>query len=214
MMSRQRKSALRAAIAVTLIGSAYALADEVQPDKQSHTLNAAYGFTTSVICVATPPAPPGTQSIDPNTGAFLFGGEAVDATGGGTMTFKKDGTMTLEAPGNQLRRDKIFPGGIPFVDSIAGSCTGTYNITNDPKNGRHLIASYSCSLDEPTVDLKVAVGPVTWDAHIGPSANELHGFGPLNIQTIHAVRRSTGETLSEQQRICIQTVALDKLYDL
>jgi hypothetical protein len=214
MISRQRKSAIRVAIAVALMGSAYALADEVQSEKQLHTLNAAYGFTTSVICVATPPEPPGTQAIDPSTLAFPFGGEADDATGGGTMTFKKDGTMTLEAPGNQLRRDKIVPGGVPFVNSIAGSCTGTYNITDDPKNGEHLIASYSCSLDEPTVDLKVAVGPVTWDAHIGPHANELHGFGPLNIQTIHAVQRSTGQALFDEQRICIQTVALDKLYDL
>lgn len=211
MISRQRKSAIRAAIAVALMGSACAVAEDLQ-DNVLHTLNAAYGFTTQVICATTDPQPPGTASIDPNTGVFNVAGEAVNFTGGGVMTFTRDGKVTLLAPGVMLETKKIVPGGVPFTNSISGDCAGTYDITFDKTSGNTLNASYNCVLSAPTVGLKINVGPIIWNAHIGPFAHEIHGVAQPNVQTIQVALLSNGQVLAEEQRICEQTVALDKLF--
>jgi len=216
MISRQRKNAIRTAIAITLLGSAAAMANElsdgVKVDKNLRTLDAAYGFTTSVICATTDPQAPGTPSIDADTGTFLVGGEAVNFTGGGVMTFTRDGKVTLLAPGTQLETNKIIPGGVPFTTSITGTCAGNYNIQFDKTSGNTLNASYNCVLDVPTRGLKINVGPIIWAAHIGPFANEIHGVATQNVQTIQVALRANGQVVAEEQRICEQTVALDKLF--
>jgi hypothetical protein len=172
------------------------------------SLDGDYGLVTIVSCAYSTPQAPGVASINSNTGEFLVNGQPINLSGSGIMTFKPNGTLTLNANGAQVETSDILAGQTPFVSGFLSICDGSYSISDA---GKQLSLSFNCAITVPGQPVKLNVGPVKWDGFIGHDALQIHLNGEQNVQTIAISLASTGQQVQEQQRICLQVSSLDKL---
>jgi hypothetical protein len=198
-------------MAATLsMGGVCAQAHDNSPQERkspAHRLSGDYGLVTQVSCAYSDPRSPGVASIDPTTGTFLVGGQPINLSGMGIMTFSPDGKLTLNASGAQFATTDILAGHAPFLDGFDSNCSGNYTITA----GSQLSLSFTCAITAPSLAVKLVVGPVKWDGFIGPHREVIHLNGEQNVQTITISLVSSGAVVQEEQRICMQTSSLDKL---
>lgn len=167
-----------------------------------------YGLTTMQNCVRTPFLPPQSQGIDPVTRKLLMDGEAAVAVGSGTMHFLPDGRVLTSVLGSELAQSGLVTGVAPSTTGIRYQCAGTYKVKAD----QSVTVSFpSCTVSAANPNVVVTVAPLTLQGHVaagrlGMQLTLVDG----GLQTV-AVSDPTGRVLQARQRLCVQTMSLDRL---
>lgn len=189
-------------------------ADENAPQQGAYAharlgqINGIYGLTTLQNCVRTPFLPPQSQGIDPVTRKLLIDGEAAVAVGSGTMQFLRDGRVLTSVLGSELAQSGLVAGVAPSSTGIRYQCTGTYKVKPD----QSITVDFpSCTVSAANPNVVVTVAPLTLQGHVaagrlGMQLTLVDG----GLQTV-AVSDPTGRVLQARQRLCVQTMSLDRL---
>jgi len=197
-----------ALMAVTPQAQAQTIGDLNKPFANFLTIKARYGLTTVQNCVRTPFAPPTAQGIDPSTGKLLTDGEAAVATGSGVMQFNLNGTVTASILGAELAQDNLVPGVAPLSTGIKYNCSGTYKTQID----QSLTVKFpSCTVTTANPNVVVTVAPLTLSGYVGGAGRDIT-LTQLDsaVQTV-AVSDTAGHVLQARQRVCVQSMSLNKL---
>jgi hypothetical protein len=173
------------------------------------TLSGKYGWVTQQVCVRTVPNPPGIDQIAPDPPNQLnVPAEIVSMSGVGTASFKRDGTMHIDAGSwaNELRHSQTAPGNTPMSGGFTPVCDGTYSIA---ANNRAKI-DWNCTIDvTSTPGLAISAGPVNWDGFVSQDGNiiDLQLLGTRQTLTF----KQNGNPVGEVQRLCMQKFTFHKL---
>lgn len=179
-------------------------------DRDGPVLEGRYGFITHNICVRTAnPSPPDMELINPNPpNDLVVPSEFATMAGVGFATFKRDGTMTIDAdtpPANQLELPKVNPGDQPLTSAFVPTCAGTWAVGSD---GRANI-NWNCTIKTPDPTLTISAGPVNWEGFVFDHGRtiELNLRGTLQTLTF----KKNGTPVSKVNRLCEQRFTLHKL---
>jgi hypothetical protein len=200
--------ALLTLMAVAPRAQAQTLGGLIKPPVNFLTVKARYGLTTVQNCVRTPFAPPTTQGIDPATGKLLTDGEAAVATGSGVMQFNLNGTVTASILGAELAQGNLVPGLAPLSTGIKYNCSGTYKTQID----QSLTVKFpSCTVTTANPNVVVTVAPLELSGYVGGAGRDIT-LTQLDsaVQTV-AVSDTAGRVLQARQRVCVQSMSLNKL---
>jgi len=192
--------------AACMLAAAGALAGD-DDEAGTHALRGDYGFTLTQACVRTPFQRPPAAGFDSATHQLLVNAEAISAIGAGIMRFAKDGGVTVEdAAVSEVQLNQIAAGQVPVAPKTEFDCTGSYVL--QPQNKIAVTLSCNAHVSQPGVTVTVApfefVGFLNHRGRV-TSLSSVEG----NLQTVTVA--AGGQPVQQRQRICAQSLVLDKL---
>ncbi|MGH8760648.1 MAG: hypothetical protein ACREVW_14240 [Burkholderiales bacterium] len=207
-MSRRTNSGIRIAL-MTAAALVVGLPPHAQAgDRVAEPLRGEYGFTTQQNCVRTPFLPPGVSGFDPSTLQLLVDGEVAEAVGSGVMHFRKNGSVTVAAGGTDVLENQISTGQMPVVPGTEYTCSGTYAVA--PNKQQVTVTFPLCVVKTNSPGVTVTVGPLEFEGYVGTKRRAINlSMLNGNIQTVTIA--VGGSVVEQRERICTQTLTLDKL---
>lgn len=208
-----KTNALRACAAIisTLVVMPGAFASDELEQQESQfsarSLRGAYGFSLSQSCVRAPFQVPPAAGFDPITRQLLVDAELVSGFGTGQLKFARDGVVTLEEGHlTEITANQLTAGSKPVSDGTRFGCKGTYSVQPSGKLG----VSLSCNVVVPQPGPTVTLQPLNFEGFIAADKRS------INLSTVkpevHTVTVSNGGVvLQQRERICLQSMILDKL---
>ncbi len=169
-------------------------------------LHGAYGFSLSQTCVRTPFQAPPASGFNPATKQLNVNGEFVSGFGSGVLRFERNGVATIEnALITEISASQTSAGQSPVSPGTKFGCAGNYNVQPDGK----LTVVLSCEATPPAPGLRVIIEPVEFEGFVG--AGRSINLGTFKRDLSEVTVYSGATAVQQRQRICLQSLNLDKL---